>query len=763
MKKPFILLCFLFFVINANAGNLDSLLSVLKTAKNDTNKVLLLNSICYKLTSQKKFKEILEYAEEMSTLSNKLNYLKGKIYSQFHSGIGLTKLNRFDEALQHFDNAIKIYERINNPSGEAWINGYIGNVYYRKELFTKAIEYYLKALKYYEFAGKKYEYAGYAGNIGMIYNSLNENDKALDFYFKSLKINEEIKNEQGIAINFVCIANAYNDQKKFNEANKYYQNALALNLKNGDKEYIANNYSNLGLVNINLENYIVADEYLQKALDIYIELKNEYDVSKVESLYGELYLLQKNYLEAEKILQSSLLGAEKLNNQRLQSEIHASLSKVYSKIGKYDLSLDHFKKHIIWRDSIKNISSQKEVLRKQLLFDFEKKEALTKIEFEKEQSRKQLEIEKRKQAIVQLEKDNVLKQLNLSKSNLQLKEKEAENESQKKQVELLNKDKLIQESLNAQKNNELEQQKKLRNIFVFGAIVLFCFAIYILFNLSKSKKTNKLIERQKQEVETQKHLVEEKQKEIVDSINYAQRIQYALLANKKLLDENLKDYFLLFKPKDVVSGDFYWASKLNNDTFLLATADSTGHGVPGAIMSILNISCLNESVNSDRLLLPSEILNATRQKIISHLMNDGSTEGGKDGMDCSLICIDFKQLKLQYAAANNPIWIHRGNSIISLKADKMPVGKHDKDTMPFTNNTFVLSKGDVIYTFTDGFADQFGGEKGKKFKYKQLEELLLSISSNTMSNQHDALLNRFNQWKGNLEQVDDVSVIGIRV
>lgn len=144
-------------------------------------------------------------------------------------------------------------------------------------------------------------------------------------------------------------------------------------------------------------------------------------------------------------------------------------------------------------------------------------------------------------------------------------------------------------------------------------------------------------------------------------------------------------------------------------------------------------------------------------------MNDGSTEGGKDGMDCSLICIDFKQLKLQYAAANNPIWIHRGNSIISLKADKMPVGKHDKDTMPFTNNTFELSKGDVIYTFTDGFADQFGGEKGKKFKYKQLEELLLSISSNTMSNQHDALLNRFNQWKGNLEQVDDVSVIGIRV
>ncbi len=268
---------------------------------------------------------------------------------------------------------------------------------------------------------------------------------------------------------------------------------------------------------------------------------------------------------------------------------------------------------------------------------------------------------------------------------------------------------------------------------------------------------------QKDEAEHQKDLVQEKQKEILDSINYAKRIQYSLLAGEDLLNENLKNYFLFFKPKDVVSGDFYWAEKLSNGNFAIVAADSTGHGVPGAIMSILNISCLSEAVIADKQLQPADILNAARKKIISHLLNDGSAEGGKDGMDASLICFDLKNQKMTYAAANNPVWIVRGTEFIALKADRMPIGKHDRDSVPFVQHEVSLQDGDMVYAITDGFPDQFGGPKGKKFKYKQLEKLLMSIASQSMEAQKQKLDEAFENWRGDLEQVDDVTIVGIRI
>jgi ligand-binding sensor domain-containing protein/serine phosphatase RsbU (regulator of sigma subunit) len=265
------------------------------------------------------------------------------------------------------------------------------------------------------------------------------------------------------------------------------------------------------------------------------------------------------------------------------------------------------------------------------------------------------------------------------------------------------------------------------------------------------------------EVVEQKHIIEEKHREITDSINYAERIQRSFLATTSLLDENLKDYFVFFQPKDVVSGDFYWAAKLSNGNFALATADSTGHGVPGAIMSILNISCLEKSVEEEKLTEPNEILGHTRSKIIERLKKDGSADGGKDGMDCSLISFDFANNKLTYAAANNPIWIVREKQLLEFASDKMPVGKHDKDTTPFTQHVVNLQKGDMVYALTDGMPDQFGGAKGKKFMYKQLKELLISIYHLPMQEQNETLKSSLNTWKGNLEQVDDICLIGIRV
>lgn len=271
------------------------------------------------------------------------------------------------------------------------------------------------------------------------------------------------------------------------------------------------------------------------------------------------------------------------------------------------------------------------------------------------------------------------------------------------------------------------------------------------------------------EVVEQKELIEEKQKEIVDSINYAKRIQTAMLASEQLFKKSLKNYFLLFEPKDIVSGDFYWASPLSDGRFVLVTADSTGHGVPGAMMCMLNISCLNEAVNERKYTNPADILGHARQRIISSLAEDGSEEGGKDGMDCSVTIFDFKSKTLTFAAANNPVWIIRNHTetnvpeLLELKPDRMPVGKHAKDNVPFTEKTFELKAGDMVYTLTDGYCDQFGGPRHKKFTYRRLKEILLKIASSPSNEQKKILHDTLNDWRGSNEQVDDILLIGVKI
>jgi len=290
------------------------------------------------------------------------------------------------------------------------------------------------------------------------------------------------------------------------------------------------------------------------------------------------------------------------------------------------------------------------------------------------------------------------------------------------------------------------------------------------------ERTAEVVE-EKKVVEQQKHLIEEKHKEITDSINYAERIQRSFLASCELLDEHLRDYFVFFQPKDIVSGDFYWASPLKNGNFAFCCADSTGHGVPGAIMSILNISSLEKAIEKES--EPHKILNKTRELIINRLKKDGSPEGGKDGMDCSLLVINQDKTQLTFASANNPVFIVRAvnssgrpeaavsrsdtHELLEYKPDKMPVGKHDKDQEPFTLQTVPLQPGDVIYTLTDGFPDQFGGEKGKKYMIKNLKELFLQIAHLPMHEQERKLTEELTIWKGGNEQIDDICIIGVRI
>jgi serine phosphatase RsbU (regulator of sigma subunit) len=259
------------------------------------------------------------------------------------------------------------------------------------------------------------------------------------------------------------------------------------------------------------------------------------------------------------------------------------------------------------------------------------------------------------------------------------------------------------------------------------------------------------------ELEEQKKIVEEKNKEIVDSINYARRIQYALLAHEDLLKENLEDYFIFFRPKDIVSGDFYWAAE-NKNKFYIAVCDSTGHGVPGAFMSLLNITYLNEAVIEKGIEEPNEILDHVRRRLIEYV----GQYGGQDGMDGILLMLDKEKRTIHYSAAHNPI-LEIENGILRVhSADKMPIGKGEQ-MVPFTLRHIEYKPGKMLYLYTDGFADQFGGPKGKKFKYKQLDEYLAAIVSFPLSEQSVKLGETFTQWKGALEQVDDVCVIGIRL
>ncbi|MCW3103681.1 MAG: hypothetical protein JWO09_2121 [Bacteroidetes bacterium] len=270
------------------------------------------------------------------------------------------------------------------------------------------------------------------------------------------------------------------------------------------------------------------------------------------------------------------------------------------------------------------------------------------------------------------------------------------------------------------------------------------------------------------QLEEKNEIIEEKNKDISDSINYAQRIQQAVLPPMEKLDKMLKEYFILYKPKDVVSGDFYWHAKVQttppggdptHNIVVLAAVDCTGHGVPGALMSIIGTTILNQTVANAAVNTPADALSFLNKEVTKSLNSI------KDGMDMALVALNLDKMELQYAGANNPIYIVRDKKFIEIKPDKQAIGADtdNADVKVFTNHVIQLQKGDCIYLFTDGYADQFGGPLGKKFKYKKFQELLVEIQDNTTEEQKHILNYHHEQWKGDLEQVDDILVIGVRV
>jgi sigma-B regulation protein RsbU (phosphoserine phosphatase) len=305
-------------------------------------------------------------------------------------------------------------------------------------------------------------------------------------------------------------------------------------------------------------------------------------------------------------------------------------------------------------------------------------------------------------------------------------------------------------------NQPFYPELQIYEYFSYLNLAFVCTLIYLGVKEFKTENLN-----YSSEIELQKEKLEEKNKEVTDSINYAKKIQEALLPKESDFKAIFPESFILFQPKDIVSGDFYWMCE-QGTKFYYATADCTGHGVPGGFMTMLGTSFLNAIVNEKQVTAPDQVLNQLRIDIIASLKQTGISAENMDGMDIVFCCLDRVNRILSYAAANNSIYVLSHGKFNEYKPDKQPCGFYH-DQKPFTLRQITLQEGDCIYTSTDGYADQFGGAKGKKFKYRQLEELLGSVQQHPMSEQKTILSESIQKWKGDLEQVDDILLIGLRV
>lgn len=277
--------------------------------------------------------------------------------------------------------------------------------------------------------------------------------------------------------------------------------------------------------------------------------------------------------------------------------------------------------------------------------------------------------------------------------------------------------------------------------------------------IEELKETNEQLE-QKVIDRTQK--IEAQKNEITDSIRYAKRIQNALYPPCELISDSLNDFFILNKPRDIVSGDFYWMAE-KEDKVVVAVSDCTGHGVPGAFMSMLGIAYLNEIVNKTVTLRANEILNQLRGNVIRSLHQTGKNDEAREGMEMALCIIDFERGKVQYSGAFNPLYLIRNKELIEFKGDTMPIGIYSDEEESFTNQKIELQKGDALYMFSDGYVDQIGGPRRRTFRSKYFKELLLSNSEKKMVDQYKILEQTIEDWRGDLEQIDDILVMGLRV
>ncbi len=658
---------------------------------------------------------LLAHEEKHDTL--KIQLLLDEYFAKYRRGVVL-------DGKECLDKALEIAERCDSLWWEGAVLIKFGDYYKITGDYEKAVEYYLSAQKIFA-DQKKHKALGTAyNNLGATYENIGKYDEAMSCLIKALNIYESINDSIGIAKAKLNLGLLYFRQEEFGKSLELYNQSLKIRRLLNDLEGIALLYNNIAIVNYYTENYDSVRSYFQKAYEIYVDLENRRKQVMALSNLAEIYKIigQKN-----KSLESyfKVLDIEKELGEK------GNIAKTFFLIGDLYYSrdeLENAKKYFLLALNLsKEIHSLSDIADSYLM--------LSEVSQLENDYKTALEY----YSFYHAYNDSLF---NAEKSR-QIQEIETQYETRKKEQRIKN----------------LENEKIIRDLRIKRQqFVLYAIALGLLFIsgfLIILFKKNKKIRLASSKLAYQN-------KQITDSIEYASLIQTAILPPYDYIAQLIPEYFIFYQPRDIVSGDFYWITE-KDGKIVVAVVDCTGHGVPGAFMSMLGTAFLNEIVNTEPALKADSILNQLRNQIKKSLHQTGKDEEAKDGMDISLCVIDKAKNRLQFAGAYNSLFMISENKPSMIKGDRMPIGIYMKEEKTFTNHEIMIQPGDMLYMFTDGFIDQFGGKNKRKFRIAPFKELLFSIHKKPVDEQQQILETEFITWKGRQEQIDDVLVFGFRI
>lgn len=709
---------------------IDSLLNLIKTDKADTNEVNHLIQLCEEYRKSGEHENGLKYCNKAISLAssiridNKTGWLKGISASYFQKGYIHESTYNFREALTNYFAALKMSNLIMDSSGSSAIYFRIGTLYSLQSNYSEALKNHLLSLEQRKKAGDKQGQAESYNAIGTVYFYLSDYSEALKNYLSALRLAEETNNKRCMAKAYNNIANIHQLQNNFSEALKNYFSSIKINKGLNEQSGTAICYLNVGKIYDTQGDYEEALKSYSTTLQIGKETKNKQLIATTYNNIGDIYVKQHKYPEAVENFTTAIKIFEESNDKY-------SLAASLINISEVQLSLHKLTEaNNLVNESLK---ISREIGSKEFIMNGYKQ--LTIID----SLQKNWKAAYEHYSLYTIYKDSIDNEMTRKKTMQSTLTYEFEKKASAEKAE--------QEKKDAVTAANKKKQQLILLLVCCVLILVFLFAGLILRSLRITRK--------------QKIIIEEKNKDIIDSINYAKRIQDALLKNEAYIGENLPKYFIFYKPKDIVSGDFYWSIE-KQGYWYLAVADCTGHGVPGGFMSMLGIAFLNEITANAQLLSPSEILDQLRDKIVKELGQNEKVNQTKDGMDISLVRFHLQTKELQWAGANNSLYFIQNDELKEIKPDKQPIGYHP-DMQPFTNHILQPEGGAMFYLLTDGYADQFGGTKGKKFMQKNLKGLLQSIHSQSVYEQKEIVARTFDLWKKDLSQVDDVCIVGVKI
>ncbi len=721
-------------------STVDSLANVLRTAQKPTHRFEVLTSLCRLMPLIDPTKG-LEYGEKALSLEIEEGVNPYRLV-ELYSGLGLNAYYAGNNplALNYYTLGLQLrdQEKLEDKSMAQLYNNY-GLLFYNMKDYKKAAEQFANAVKALEPTKDYYSLLSAVNNLGNCY------------YMVGMK----------------------------KEAKQYYKYGLEVANKMGDKASLCASHSSVAFMALDEGDYKTARSEYKKAIALADEINDLNMWAYCKTNVAGIHEKQGRQDSAIAVYNEIIQRAHKAKNSELLMNSMKYVANMYYRAGDYENSHTYLSSYLNLSDSVRSIESQRAIEELKEYYQAEQKEQKI-LSLAKDNEIKAMLARSAQLKAAQKENELQLSQKDAEMKKVQLDRERAESEKRQQQLEMERKDKELAEAGLKERNAQLAAKQTEQYALYGGIGLVLLLAVVAFVSFVNKRKDNKLIAAQRDEVqsqkvvvEEQKAIVEEKNKEITDSIAYAQRLQGAILPPLKLVKEYLPDSFVLFKPKDMVAGDFYWM-EITDDKIIFAAADCTGHGVPGAMVSVVCNNALNRAVREFGCKDPASILDKTRELVIETF--EKSEEDVKDGMDIAVCAIDRNTNVLQFAGANNPLYhlkhldhdvrersvTNETHYIKEVKADKQPIGKY-AEQKPFTNFETQLNKGDIIYTFSDGFADQFGGEKGKKFKYKPFKKLLLDLMNVSMEDQRAAIDKAFEEWRGHHEQVDDVCVIGVRV